>query len=239
MRKSSKADFRSAKTCHARMLCLSLMRMTRGALQFSSLLAAGSLFTAGCSNLSPGENAGVFGATGGVAAGAIARSMGMSTADSIATGVAAGAMIGAVTYVIAKHEATERQRRIAEERARAITARMRAEAQQHARPEREHAEKPRAHRYSKTTRAEPEAASSPVRHTAAAAAAAKKLPRYIAVDTVKDERTTPRAQKSVMIFDTQAGQVVGNNVYDVQAPPKVGSTARFETYTAQYVGSGG
>jgi hypothetical protein len=43
----------------------------------------------------------------------------------------------------------------------------------------------------------------------------------------------------VMIWDTQSETIVGNNVYDVQAPPAVGSTAKFETYSAQYVGSGG
>lgn len=189
--------------------------MKRGVLQISSLLTAGALFTTGCSNLSPGENAGVFGAAGGAAAGAIARAAGMSTADSIATGVAAGALIGAVTYVIAKHEATERQRRVAEARARVIAARMNARESQGARH---------------SSNASPGQQHS--RRTSA------KTPRYIAVDTVRDERTAPRAEKSVMIFDTQAGHVVGNNVYDVQTPPRVGTTARFDTYSAQYVGSG-
>jgi hypothetical protein len=62
--------------------------------------------------------------------------------------------------------------------------------------------------------------------------------RYIAIDTERDSRTAPQARKSVMIFDTQAQQVVGGNVYDVQSPPPVGAIARFETYSAQYVGPG-
>jgi hypothetical protein len=62
--------------------------------------------------------------------------------------------------------------------------------------------------------------------------------RYIAVDTESDSRTSPQARKSVMIFDTEAQQVVGKNVYDVQSPPPVGAVARFETYSAQYVGPG-
>jgi len=41
-----------------------------------------------------------------------------------------------------------------------------------------------------------------------------------------------------MIFDTEAQQVVGKNVYDVQTPPPLGAVARFETYSAQYVGRG-
>lgn len=152
-----------------------------------------------CSNLTPGENAGVFGALGGVAAGGIARAAGASTGESIATGLAAGAIIGYATYVIAKHQATERQRRVAEERARRTYASMPASKK---------------------------------------ATMQQKKVRYIAVDTVKDEHTSPQAAKSVMIWDTESEQVVGNNVYDVKAPPAVGSTARFETYSAEYVGSG-
>jgi hypothetical protein len=71
-----------------------------------------------------------------------------------------------------------------------------------------------------------------------AAPAPAKRKRYIAIDTEADSRTSPQAQKSVMIFDTEAQQVVGKNVYDVQSPPPVGAIARFETYSAQYVGPG-
>jgi hypothetical protein len=63
--------------------------------------------------------------------------------------------------------------------------------------------------------------------------------RYIAVDTEKDEHTSPQAKKSVMIWDTQSQKVVGNNVYDVKSPPPVGSTAKFDTYSAEYIASGG
>jgi len=62
--------------------------------------------------------------------------------------------------------------------------------------------------------------------------------RYIAVDTEPDSKSSPQAQKTVMIFDTQAQQVVGKNVYDVQTTPPIGAVARFETYSAQYVGPG-
>jgi len=41
-----------------------------------------------------------------------------------------------------------------------------------------------------------------------------------------------------MIWDTQSQTVVGNSVYDVQDTPSVGSTAKFDTYSAQYVGAG-
>ena len=145
--------------------------------------------------MTPGENAAIFGSLGGAAAGGIARAAGASTGESIAIGVASGAIIAATTYIIAKHQATERQRRIAEERARIAYAERKA-----------------------TLR--------------------KKNVRYIAVDTEKNDKTSPKAKKSVMIWDTQSEQIVGNNVYDVQTPPPVGKTAKFETYSAEYVGSG-
>ena len=37
--------------------------------------------------------------------------------------------------------------------------------------------------------------------------------------------TAKGAKKSVMIWDTQSQEVVGNNVYDVKSPPAVGSSA--------------
>jgi hypothetical protein len=168
-------------------------------LKTSSLLAAASIFATGCADLTPLQNAGVFGVAGGTAAGGIARASGASTGQAVAIGAATGAAIAVVTYVIAKHQATERQHRIAEERAQRAYARMPAE------------------RKSKMK--------------------ARKT-RYIAVDTEKDQHTSAEAKKSVMIWDTQSQEVVGNNVYDVKSPPPVGSTAKFDTYSAEYVGSG-
>ncbi|HEV2095687.1 MAG TPA: hypothetical protein VGQ82_04220 [Chthoniobacterales bacterium] len=160
-------------------------------LKASSLLMAGAIFATGCAELSPEGNAGVAGVLGGT----IARASGMSASQSIAT----GAVIGVVTYIIAKHQATERQRRIAEERARRAYAQMSA--------------------------------------TRKANLKTKKV-RYIAVDTEKNERTSPNAKKTVMIWDTETQTVAGNNAYDVQSPPREGATAKFDTYSAEYVGSG-
>ena len=168
-------------------------------LKTSSLLAAASLFATGCADLTPLQNAGVFGAAGGTAAGGIASASGASAGQAVAIGAATGAAIAVVTYIIAKHEATERQHRIAEGRAQRAYAQMSAE------------------RKSKMK--------------------ARKT-RYIAVDTEKDQHTSAEAKKSVMIWDTQSQEVVGNNVYDVKSPPPVGSTAKFDTYSAEYVGSG-
>ncbi|MEP6672794.1 MAG: hypothetical protein ABJF10_26755 [Chthoniobacter sp.] len=158
-----------------------------------------SLLVAACENMTPGENAAVFGSTAGILAGGIARAAGASTGESIAIGAATGAVVAFTAYVIAKHQATERQRRIAEQRARVYYGRLA--------PEKKMALK-------------------------------KKKVRYIAVDTEKNEQTSPKAKKSVMIWDTQSETVVGNNVYDVQSTPSVGSTAKFETYSAEYVGTG-
>ena len=64
----------------------------------------------------------------------------------------------------------------------------------------------------------------------------KKKIRYLAVDTEKDERAVGEA--TVMIFDTESAQIVGNNVYDVSVQPPLGVTAQFDTYAATYVGTG-
>jgi len=168
-------------------------------LRSTALLASVTLIAAGCESLTPGENAAVFGGAGAVAAGTLARAAGLSTAQSIATGAAVGAVVAATAYIIAKHQATVRQRHIAEQRARAYYARMSENK--------------------KVTMK-------------------KKRVRYIAVDTEKDQHTSPRAKKSIMIWDTQTQEVVGNQVYDVESTPAPGTTAKFDTYAAEYVGTG-
>jgi hypothetical protein len=44
--------------------------------------------------------------------------------------------------------------------------------------------------------------------------------------------------KSVMIYDTQTQQVVGNDVYDLKRSPKEGTISKYDTYSAEYVGGG-
>src|SRR5437879_13813549 len=83
-----------------------------------------SILAIGCAEMTPGENAAVFGTAAGVAAGRIARAAGASTAESFAIGAATGAVVGITTYIIAKHQATERQRRIAEQHARQYYGRV-------------------------------------------------------------------------------------------------------------------
>jgi len=166
---------------------------------FIALTTSIALLVTGCENMTPGENAAVFGGGAGIVAGSLARAAGMSTGESIAVGLAAGAVVGMTTYIIAKHQASERQRKIAEQRARVYYGRLAPQKK---------------------------------------VALKKKKVRYIAVDTVRDEKTSPKAKKAVMIWDTQSETLVGNSVYDVQSTPAVGSTAKFDTYSAEYVGSG-
>ena len=63
--------------------------------------------------------------------------------------------------------------------------------------------------------------------------------RYIAVDTEKDQKTAAGAKKSVMIWDTQSQEVVGNHGYDVKSRHAGGSTANSGNYSAAYGRPGG
>ncbi len=197
--------------------------MNAGTLRSVAILTAAALATGGCTQLTPGENAAVFGGISGAAAGGIARAAGLSTAESFATGAAVGAVVAATTFIIAKHQATVRQRRIAEERARAAYRRIVAQRQAEERAEQQRAREGRP---------------APKTRGRKAQQGPRPVPRYIAVETEKDERTSPKAEKAVMIWDTQSQEIVGNNVYDVESTPAVGATARFETYSAEYVGAG-
>lgn len=207
--------------CHPKTVVLqSPFPMNAGTFRSVALITAVALASSGCTQLSPGENAAVFGGISGAAAGGIARAAGLSTGESIATGAAVGAVVAATTFIIAKHQASVRQRRIAEARAKAAYQRLLAQRQAEERVEQQRAgERPTKPKGSKPR-------------------AGRKMPRYIAVDTEKDKRSSPKAQKAVMIWDTQAQEIVGNHVYDIESTPAVGSTARFETYSAEYVGAG-
>lgn len=131
------------------------------------------------------------------------------------TGVMGAGLVRAVV-IIAKYQASERQRTVANQRARAAYAKLVRRAEQ--------------------TRATPIRLDAGEKKTAKRKPARKKLPRYIAVDTERDARS--KGTKSIMIWDTQVQEVVGNEVYDVSAPPRPLDTARFDTYSAQYVGVG-
>jgi hypothetical protein len=108
------------------------------------------------------------------------------------------AIAGAATVItiLAVHEATERQREVAQEQGRSAYQQF----------------------------IEPHQAGS-----------AKKS-RYIAVATIREPGS--KGTKSLMIFDTQTEQVAGNHVYDVKTEPRNGQVIKFESYSAEYVGTG-
>lgn len=173
-------------------------------LQTSAVILSVALFTSACENLTPGENAAVFGGLAGAATAIPLGASGVNPAITIPVSVGAAVAAGAIAYVVAKEQASIRQRKIAEQRARLYLAQQ--------------AERERRAKAASTASAKP------------------KKTRYIAVKTVKEENS--KGSDQVMIFDTQSNQIVGNNVYDLKASPKVGQTTKFDTYSAEYVGTG-
>lgn len=176
--------------------------MNTKAIKTTACTLTAGIFLTGCENLTPEGNAAVFGSLSGLGAGIIAHNAGASRGETAAIALGTAAVVATTVYIIAKRKANERQRLLAEQRARAAAERMEARRQREV----------------------------------AAGKAAKKKSRYIAVDTVKDEKST--GAKTVMIFDTQSKEIVGNNVYDVKEAPTTGSVAKFDTYSAEYVGTG-
>jgi len=61
--------------------------------------------------------------------------------------------------------------------------------------------------------------------------------RYLAVRTRSEKRAA--AATSVMLWDTQSEEIVGNTVYQLNEQPPVGTVMRFETFAAEFVGVGG
>lgn len=159
-----------------------------------------------CQNLTPGENAGLFAVGAGLATAIPLAAAGVDPSITIPVSAGAAALAGVGAYVIAKHQASERQKKVAEQRARLYLAEQEA----------------------KEKAAAAQASASKKK--------AKKPARYIAVKTEKEDFNT--GKEAVMVFDTQTNELVGNNVYDVKSTPKAGQMAKFDTYTAEYVGTG-
>ncbi len=168
-----------------------------------------ALFASACENMTPGQNAAVFGGVAGLATGIPLAVAGVDPAITIPVTAGAAALAAAGAYVIAKQQATVRQRQVAEQRARLYMARR---------------DKQLAEEKLKTS------------SSSAKTAKVKSKPRFIAVQTEKTAQSQGKA--AVMVFDTQTNEVVGNNVYDVKSTPPVGQTAKFDTYSAEYVGTG-
>ena len=132
------------------------------------------------------------------------------------TGVQGSSLVRAVV-ILATHDASAKQRAVAEQNARRAVAKMQAQiaAQEEAPPP-----KP-------TGGKKPTAVTKP----------RKKLPRVIAIATERDGKTDPKAARAVMLWDTSAQQIVGNKVYDIESEPPRGADVRFETQSASYLGA--
>ena len=107
--------------------------------------------------------------------------------SDVARHLVRAAVVASVIYFVAKHQADQRQRQLADQRGRASYARMSAKRKANMK--------------------------------------AKKV-RDIAVDTHRSAKSSPKAKKTVMIYDTQTQRIASNNAYDVAKTPAVGSTAR-------------
>ena len=94
-----------------------------------------------------------------------------------------------------RYEATEYQRKVAEANAHAYMAAHKPK----------HSTKPE--KSEKTASATPKPKSKG-KEVAQETQSAKKLPRYVAIDTVKDKRAAPGTKKVVMIWDTQSEALV-------------------------------
>jgi len=96
-------------------------------LQLPVLITAGALMASGCSNMTPGENAGVFGTVAGAATGIALGASGVPGYITVPVAIGAGALAGTAAYVIAKHQASEEQKKIAQARAELYYKRLDAE----------------------------------------------------------------------------------------------------------------
>jgi hypothetical protein len=172
--------------------------MKRGGTRFRRVLyvclsAAAAMLLPGCAG--PGEE-GVFGGGAGAAVGGgIIRSSSAQTAEARVAGRATGAAAATAIRIIAKYQATPKQREIAVRRAERVFRQM------------------------------PAARKLELKK--------QKVP-YLAVDTVRDERA--RGDKSVMIWDIEKEEIVGNVVYDVAPAPAEEEVFTFEAFRAEYVG---
>lgn len=177
------------------------------------------------------------------------------------TGIQGLGLVRAVV-ILATHEATPRQRQIAEQNGRRAVARLQARAEASApAPSKKKKKlrkksvaatskpKPKPTPAAKTastkakpapavvTKPEPEPEYEEVVEATPVPKPRKKLPRIIAIATEKDDKTDKKAAKAIMLFDTHAQKVIGNKVYDIESEPRAGDEVRFETYSTSYIGA--
>lgn len=206
-------------------------------LRLFALTSATTFLATGCQPLTPAETSGpgpFSGANAQLAAGNINRAGTAAGAERVATGAPTSVMTVATTAIIAKHQASARQREVAQARAKAayqkLVAKQKASAQASGA-----AFMPKPKHSKAGAKPTPDARTADIEIRKPRP---YRIPRYIAVETEKNAQDAPGTKKAVMIWDTQAQEIVGNNVYDIGTAPAIGSTSRFETFSAEYVGAG-
>lgn len=196
-----------------------MKRCTKSSTQINSsartLVASGlivSLATSSCSNLTPEQNAGIAGIVAGTGALAIARHNNVNPAGALAIGLLAGALAAKITYDFEVRKATATQARIARNRAVAHQSRI---ARERKNSMAKHSTSPSSGTQTRTQ--QPSTNQS----------------RYIAVQTQRTSDSTGSA--TVMIYDTQSGNLVNNNAYDIKQNPRNGELAKLDNYDVQFV----
>jgi hypothetical protein len=65
----------------------------------------------------------------------------------------------------------------------------------------------------------------------------RKKIRYLAVPTVSSKQTSPKAVEILMIWDIPRESLVGQNVYELEKKPQIGTLASYGDLKAEYVGT--
>jgi hypothetical protein len=153
------------------------------------------------------------------------------------TGVQFTGLVRAVV-ILARHDATERQRQVAEQNGRRAVAKLRARVATHE-PEKPATKTKPSHEkpVASTTPGKTKPKPAPEPEPVAKSKPAPKLPRVIAIVTEKDDHTDKRAARAVMLFDTHSEKIIGNKVYDIESEPRTGEEVRFDTYSTSYIGA--
>jgi hypothetical protein len=107
---------------NADMVSVAMMKSTKF-VRVAMVPVAASFVLSGCSNLTPGENAAIAGAATGLAVGLPLALSGVNPAVTIPVTAGAAVLAGGGTYLIAKKQASARQRQVAEDRAREYVVR--------------------------------------------------------------------------------------------------------------------
>jgi hypothetical protein len=176
-----------------------------------------------------------------------------TSAAAEGTGIQGAGLVRAVV-ILARHQATSRQREIAQQNAeRAIAQLERQIAADHPKatgrkkstPPKKKSTASQSTKHPAGTKKEPseqkiaavEEPEPEPEPQPEPAKPKKKLPARIAVRTVMDEKTAPGAEAAVMIYDVQARRIVGNEVYDIEDEPAPGETVKFDSSVVRYVGA--